>query len=79
MIEQKNNDGEVFKLMGYFNSKSINYGDIVDSHYDIKIVKATCPQFHGDIGTVEVRSKCRYNGQTIPVDWINLVWTSIEE
>ena len=68
MIEQKNNDGEVFRLVRYHDCKPINYGDMV---YGVKITKATCPQFYGDMGTVNE------GGYANQVDNLNLVWTLI--
>ena len=39
--------------------------------YGVKITKATCPQFYGDMGTVNE------GGYANQVDNLNLVWTLI--
>ena len=70
MIEQKNSGGEVFKLMYYPSCKPVNYGDMV---YGVKITKATCPQYDGDMGTVNEGSNA------IAVGNLNLVWVLTEE
>ena len=69
MIEQKNSGGEKYRLVkDRYDLKPVNYGDMV---YGVKITKATCPQYDGDMGTVNEGSNA------IAVGNLNLVWVLI--